>query len=156
MKTSHKVRLWTFLFSNKTLVQKNNYMSPHIYRIVQWVSQCCTACFSLVSFDVWLYLKQVIVGWDFKTLCSYYCSKQQLVTRPNSSTLAFPFQPHCCSRLACEPEPWFVGKELESRVETMPKDKDKKKIHCGKGWLLHEPQYSLLFKEGIPPTRVEA
>lgn len=23
----------------------------------------------------------------------------------------------------------------------MPKDKDKKKIHCGKGdWLLHEPQ----------------
>lgn len=159
MKTSHKVRLWTFLFSNKTLVQKNNYMSPHIYRIVQWVSQCCTVCFSLVSFDVWLYLNQVIMGWDIKTLCSYYSSKQQLVTRPNSSTPLFPFQPRCCSRSACEPEPWFVGKWLESHflVETMLKDKDKKKVCCGKGdWFLHEPQYSPPFKEEIPLTRVEA
>lgn len=114
MKTRHKVRLWTFLFSNKTLVQKNNYMSPHIYRIVQWVSQCHTVCFSLVSFDVWLYLNQVIMGWNIKTSCSYYSSKQQLVTRPNSSTPILPLQPCCGSRSACEPETWFVGKELES------------------------------------------
>lgn len=135
MKTSHKVRLWTFLFSNKTLVQKNNYMSPHIYRIVQWVSQCCTVCFSLVSFDVWLYLNQVIMGWDIKTLCSYYSSKQ-LLTRPNSSTPIFPFQPRSCSGSACEPEPWFVGKELESHFlgsKWCLRTKTKRKFAVGKG-----------------------
>jgi len=38
----------------------------------------------------------------------------------------------------------------------MPKDKDKKKVSCGKGdRFLLEPQYSPPFKEGIPLTRVE-